>query len=93
MFFRLKASGPRSYLQIVESRRDGARVQQHVIATIGRADELVVTLGGPNAITRAEGRMHLTRALRKEQKTLEITRQIEMLLREVFPSISAIPSF
>ena len=35
MFFRLKASGPRSYLQIVESRRDGARVQQHVIATIG----------------------------------------------------------
>src|SRR5918998_1231271 len=40
MFFRLKASGPRSYLQIVESRREGARVQQHVIATIGRADEL-----------------------------------------------------
>ena len=45
MFFRLKASGPRSYLQIVESRRDGARVQQHVIATIGRADELAANGG------------------------------------------------
>src|ERR687893_698723 len=45
MFFRLKASGPRSYLQIVESRREGARVQQHVIATIGRADELAANGG------------------------------------------------
>src|SRR5919112_2358737 len=45
MFFRLKASGPRSYLQIVESRRDGARVQQHVIATVGRADELAANGG------------------------------------------------
>jgi hypothetical protein len=45
MFFRLKASGPRSYLQIVESRRVGARVQQHVIATIGRADELAANGG------------------------------------------------
>ena len=45
MFFRLKASGPRSYLQIVESRRDGTRVQQHVIATIGRADELAANGG------------------------------------------------
>ena len=45
MFFRLKASGLCSYLQIVESRRDGARVQQHVIATIGRADELAANGG------------------------------------------------
>ncbi len=45
MFFRLKASGPRSYLQSVESRRVGARVQQHVIATIGRADELAANGG------------------------------------------------
>jgi hypothetical protein len=29
------------YLQIVESRRDGGRVRQHVIATLGRRDQLV----------------------------------------------------
>src|SRR5215211_7188389 len=40
MFFRLKKSGPRSYLQIVENRRDGRAVRQHVIATIGRIDAL-----------------------------------------------------
>ena len=40
MFFRLKKSGPRSYLQIVENRRDGRSVRQHVIATLGRIDEL-----------------------------------------------------
>ncbi len=45
MFFRLKASGPRSYLQIVESRREGDRVHQHVIATIGRADDLAASGG------------------------------------------------
>lgn len=45
MFFRLKTSGPRSYLQIVESRREGERVRQHVIATIGRTDELAASGG------------------------------------------------
>jgi hypothetical protein len=40
MFFRLKASGPRRYLQIVENRRDGGAVRQSVIATLGRMDEL-----------------------------------------------------
>ncbi len=40
MYFRLKKSGPRSYLQIVESRWEGGRPRQYVIATIGRADEL-----------------------------------------------------
>jgi hypothetical protein len=32
--------GWRAYLQIVESRRDGDRVRQQVIATLGRFDEL-----------------------------------------------------
>src|SRR5271168_4564162 len=40
MYFRKKTSGGRSYLQIVESRRDGASVRQQVIATLGRLDEL-----------------------------------------------------
>jgi hypothetical protein len=36
MYFRKKTSGVRAYLQIVESRRDGAKVRQQVIATLGR---------------------------------------------------------
>ena len=40
MFFRLKQSGSRSYLQIVENQRQGGAVRQNVIATLGRADEL-----------------------------------------------------
>jgi hypothetical protein len=39
MFFRRKAVGERSYLQIVESRRDGRSVRQHVVATLGRAED------------------------------------------------------
>jgi hypothetical protein len=36
MYFRKKTSAGRSYLQIVESRREGGQVRQHVIATLGR---------------------------------------------------------
>ena len=43
MFFRLKPSGPRTYLQIVENRREDATHRQHVIATLGRADELAAS--------------------------------------------------
>src|SRR5512134_371481 len=39
MFFRRKAVGERTYLQIVESRRDGSSVRQHVVATLGRAED------------------------------------------------------
>src|SRR3954467_9443870 len=39
MFFRLKPSGPRTYLQIVENRREDGSHRQHVIATPGRADD------------------------------------------------------
>jgi hypothetical protein len=40
MYFRRKTSAGRSYLQIVESRRDGNQVRQQVIATLGRYEEL-----------------------------------------------------
>ncbi len=40
MYFRKKTSGGRAYLQIVESRREGAAVRQQVVATLGRVDEL-----------------------------------------------------
>jgi len=40
MFFRIKPSGDRRYLQIVENRRDGAKTRQTVLATLGRVDAL-----------------------------------------------------
>lgn len=40
MFFRVKQSGPRQYLQIVENARDDGRVRQRVLATLGRLDQL-----------------------------------------------------
>jgi hypothetical protein len=55
MFFRLKKSGPRSYLQIVENRRVGGTVRQHVVATVGRADELALN-GGVAALLASGAR-------------------------------------
>jgi len=40
MFFRVKQSGPRQYLQIVENARHDGRVRQRVLTTLGRLDEL-----------------------------------------------------
>src|SRR5262245_45842673 len=40
MCFRKKTSAGRTYLQIVESRREGEQVRQQVIATLGRYEEL-----------------------------------------------------
>ena len=45
MFFRIKQSGPRSYLQIVANQRTGGAVRQTVIATLGRTDELAASGG------------------------------------------------
>jgi hypothetical protein len=40
MFFRIKQSGPRQYLQIVENARADGRVRQRVLVTLGRLDQL-----------------------------------------------------
>lgn len=40
MFFRVKQSGPRQYLQIVENSRHHGRVRQRVLTTLGRLDLL-----------------------------------------------------
>ena len=40
MFARAKKSGPYQYLQIVENHREGIKVVQRVISTIGRLDRL-----------------------------------------------------
>ena len=61
MFARTKKSGRYQYLQIVENRREGSRVMQRVIATLGRLDRL-----------RAKGQIEtLTRSLaRYSEKVL-----------------------
>ena len=61
MFFRIKQSGPRSYLQIVENQREGGAVRQTVIATLGRADELAAN-GGLAALL-ASGARHCEQVL------------------------------
>ena len=43
VFFRIKKSGQRSYMQIVENKREGAAVRQTVIANLGRVDELAAS--------------------------------------------------
>lgn len=40
MFFRKKTTKGHTYLQIVENRREGGKVKQLVVATIGRLDDL-----------------------------------------------------
>jgi transposase len=40
MFARVKKSGRYEYLQIVENSRSGGKVQQRVISTVGRLDQL-----------------------------------------------------
>lgn len=40
MYARIKKSGPRHYLQLVEGRRIDGKVRQRVIATLGRVDQL-----------------------------------------------------
>lgn len=40
MFTRVKKSSKNQYLQIVENRREGKKISQRVIATIGRMDQL-----------------------------------------------------
>ena len=36
MFVRTKPAGPHKYLQIVESFREGRKVKQRVVASLGR---------------------------------------------------------
>ena len=40
MFFRLKSPGKYRYLQIAHSVREGQKVRQQIIATLGRLDVL-----------------------------------------------------
>ena len=43
MFVRVKKVGTYRYLQIAENRREGKRVKQTIIATLGRLDKLTAS--------------------------------------------------
>ena len=45
MFVRVKKVGNYQYLQIAENRREGKRVKQTIIATLGRLDKLTASGG------------------------------------------------
>jgi hypothetical protein len=62
MFFRIKPSGERRYLQIVENTRDGARTRQRVLATLGRVEELEAD-GRLDALLRSGARFSDTALL------------------------------
>src|SRR5947199_6211419 len=62
MFFRIKPSGARRYLQIVENTRDGARTRQRVLATLGRVEDLEAD-GRLDALLRSGARFSDTALL------------------------------
>ncbi len=55
MFVRVKRSGPHECPQIVQSRREGKRVRQTVVATLGRLDRLAAT-GAVDQLLRSGAR-------------------------------------
>src|SRR3954465_1596806 len=72
MFFRIKPSGERRYLQIVENTRDGAATRQRVLATLGRVEALEAC-GKLDALLRSGARLCETALLISSQQagTLE----------------------
>src|SRR3954465_1532483 len=62
MFFRVKPSGARRYLQLVENTRDGAATRQRVLATLGRVDALE-TAGKLEALLQSGARFSETALL------------------------------
>jgi hypothetical protein len=67
MFFRIKPSGTRRYLQIVENTRDGAATRQRVVATLGRVEELEAA-GKLDALLRSGARLSETALLISSQQ-------------------------
>jgi transposase len=55
MFFRVKGKGTYRYLQLVENRREGTKVVQSVLCTLGRVEELMES-GTTDALMRSLSR-------------------------------------
>ena len=81
MFVRNKKAGPHQYLQIVENRREGAKVVQRVIATIGRLDRLNAK-GDIESLVRSLSRF-------SEQALLVVSGKSELLAeaRKIGPAL------
>src|SRR4051794_11439877 len=62
MFFRVKPSGARRYLQLVENARNGAATRQRVLATLGRIGDLE-TAGKLEALLQSGARFSETALL------------------------------
>jgi hypothetical protein len=62
MFFRVKPSGARRYLQLVENTRDGTATRQRVLATLGRIDD-AETAGKLDALLQSGARFSETALL------------------------------
>ena len=78
MFFRIKKSGPRQYLQIVENRWEDGRSRQRVIATLGRADVLSAS-GQLDGLLRSGARFaqaSLVLSAAEEGAAPEVSKQI-----------------
>ena len=56
MFVRVKKVGTYRYLQIAENRREGKRVKQTIIATLGRLDKLAAS-GAIDQLLRSAARI------------------------------------
>ncbi len=81
MFPRIKKSGRYEYLQIVETRREGSRVVQRVIGTIGRMDRLQAK-GEIEALVRS-----LARYSEKVLLVLSGTGEVSACSRTVGPAL------
>src|ERR1700736_3791047 len=79
MFFRIKPSGERRYLQIVENTRDGARTVQRVLATLGGVEELQAN-GKLDVLLRSGARFSETALLisRLQAGTLETSAAVRI---------------
>ena len=55
MFVRVKKVGPYQYLQIAQNRREGKRVKQSIIATLGQLDKLTAS-GAVDQLLRSAAR-------------------------------------
>ena len=55
MFIRIKGTVPYRYLQVVENHREGTRVVQRVLCTLGRLDHLI-TSGATDSLLRSLSR-------------------------------------
>ncbi len=73
MFIREKKSGGRSYLQLVENRRENGKTKQRVIATLGRLDRLQQS-GALDAMLRSGSKFSKTMLIVSEYRRGETTK-------------------